>query len=199
MNDSSKTRLSLLLQVRNPHDDQAWNRFVTLYTPLIYRFAKRSGLQDADAAYVTQEVFRTVTRSIKQFDYDSSIGSFRGWLKTVTRSRIYDFQNGKSRQPVGTGDTAVHAFIEQQASPADDEFWEQEYQKHIFDLACKTIRDEFTDSTWQAFWQTAVEGIDTKQTSAQLGLSTGAIYIAKSRVTARLKQEIQNIEAEEDE
>ncbi|MCH7990478.1 MAG: sigma-70 family RNA polymerase sigma factor [Planctomycetes bacterium] len=197
MNDSSKTRLSLLLRVRNSHDDQAWNRFVTLYTPLIYRFAKRSGLQDADAADVTQEVFRTVTRSIKQFDYNSRIGSFRGWLKTVTRSRIYDFQNGKLRQPVGTGDTAVHAFIEQQTSQADDEFWEQEYQKRVFDLACETIRDEFTESIWQAFWQTAVEGIDTKQTSAQLGLSTGAIYIAKSRVIARLKQEIQNIEAEE--
>jgi len=197
MDDSSKTRLSLLLRVRDPHDDQAWHRFVTIYTPLIYRFAKRSGLQDADAADVTQEVFRTVTRSIKQFNYDSRIGSFRGWLKAVTRSRITDFQNGKSRQAVGTGDTAVHAFIEQQTSQADDEFWEQEYQKRIFDLACETIRDEFAESTWQAFWQTAVEGIDAKQTAAQLGLSTGAIYIAKSRVTARLKREIQNIESED--
>jgi len=198
MDDSSKTRQSLLLRVRNPHDDQAWNRFVTIYTPLIYRFAKRSGLQDADAADVTQEVFRTVTRSIKQFDYDSRIGSFRGWLKTVTRSRIYDFQNGKARQAVGTGDTAVHSFIEQQISQTDDEFWEQEYQKRVFDLACETIRDEFTESTWQAFWQTAIEGVDTKQTAAQLSLSTGAVYIAKSRVIARLRQEIQNIESEEE-
>lgn len=197
MDDSSKTRQSLLLRVRDPHDDQAWNRFVTLYTPLIYRFAKRSGLQDADAADVTQDVFRTVTQSIKKFDYDSRIGSFRGWLKTVTRSRIYDFQNGKSRQPVGTGETAVHTLIEQQTAQADDEFWEQEYQKRVFDVACETIRGEFTESTWQAFWQMAVEGTDTKQIAAGLGLSTGAIYIAKSRVTARLKREIQNIESEE--
>jgi len=83
MNDSHMTRPSLLVRIRDLKDGQAWSQFVKIYSPLIYRYARRCGLQDADAADVTQEVLRKVSRSIGQFEYDRQKGSFRGWLISV--------------------------------------------------------------------------------------------------------------------
>jgi len=195
MDSSEVTRPSLILRIRDSRDREAWGEFVALYAPLVYRFARQRGLQDADAADVTQDVLRTVARSIGRFVYDRARGTFRGWLMSVARTRICDFLASRQRQALGSGDTKVQKLLESQAADEDEqELWEREYRKCAFEWAVEKVRPQFQDSTWQAFWQTSVEGKDPQQVAALLGMSVGAVYIARSRVLARLKREIQPLE-----
>src|SRR5688500_9018981 len=98
MNDGPFTRPSLLIRIRNPQDEEAWREFVDLYGPLVYRFGRKHGLQDADAADLTQFVMHAVSRSVKRLDYDAARGTFRGWLFTVVRFQLAKFLRRRRRQ-----------------------------------------------------------------------------------------------------
>ena len=192
MDGSPVTRPSLLLRVRDPRDAQAWTRFVDVYTPLVFNFCRRRGLQAADAADVAQDVMRAVSRSIGRFEYDPGRGAFRDWLYRVTRSKLTDFHRGRQREPAGSGESAVHDLLAEQADPdaeaareADD--WQQTWHRHRFDSAAERVRSEVQPATWKAFWATAVEGRPVQEVADELGLTPGAVYIARSRVLARLK------------
>jgi RNA polymerase sigma-70 factor (ECF subfamily) len=188
-NDPMPTRPSLLLRIRDAGDRLAWEQFVSLYAPMIYRFVRRRGLQDADAADVTQEVLRVVAAKAGRLEYDPTRGSFRAWLFTVTRNTLINLQKRQARHPQGTGDTAMHHRLDAQPAPAleESELWEQEYRNSRLSWAAERVRGQCESSTWQAFWRTAVEGESPALVAASLGLSVGAVHIAKSRVIARLK------------
>lgn len=193
MDDSQATRESLLIRLEDGRDKQAWSDFVDLYSPVVYGFARRQGLQDADAADLVQEVLRSVARSILK--YDRQRGRFRNWLMSVVRRRLSEHWADRQRQASGSGDSRVHEKLEQVASDdGPEQLWEQEYQQSVFQFAVARIRDGFEESTWQAFWQTTVEGKTTRQVAQSLGISEGAVYIARSRVIARLKKQVRAVE-----
>ena len=194
MEDSQKTRFSLLVRLRDRDDGRAWAEFVEIYSPVVYGFVRRKGLQDADAADVTQNVFRTVARSIDGFDCDRRRGSFRGWLMTVARSRLSDFLSARARHVPGSGQTDVFERLAEEPAPEEEGIWEKEYRKSLFDWAARQVRDAFQDHTWQAFWQTGMEGKDAREVAQSLDMTEGAVYAAKCRVLARLKKTIEEIE-----
>ena len=183
------TRPSLLIRIRDASDHDAWNQFVDAYAPLIHHSARKKGLQEADASDITQDVLRQVSDSIGRFQYSPDRGSFRAWLFTVTRNRILNFFTRDSRTAKGSGDTSVRQLLEQQ--PASDEEladWDHELEKHLFACAVEKARPEFQPNSWQAFWKTAVDNQDASSVAEELDISVGAVYIAKSRVLARLKE-----------
>jgi RNA polymerase sigma factor (sigma-70 family) len=184
------TRPSLLLRVRDPADDRAWREFVDIYTPLVFGFARRRGLQDADAADVAQEVMRALARTMQRFEYRPDRGLFRSWLFTVTRSKFNNFLEAQRRHPPGTGRTSVREMIEAQPCREQDESWDEEYQRHLLRWACDQVKAEFQEPTWRAFWLTAVEGRSGKEVASVTGMSVGAVYIARSRVTARIRDKV---------
>ncbi|MBI1914429.1 MAG: sigma-70 family RNA polymerase sigma factor [Planctomycetes bacterium] len=198
MTSSPHTRPSLLVRIRDAADREAWRQFVDLYAPLVYRFARRRGLQDADAADLAQDVLHAVARSSERLEYDPRKGSFRGWLFTVARNKLHTFLRRRERQRRRTEDVAVDRLPDEPAAPESQEeaLWEQEYQQRLFDWAAEQVRGHFQDRTWQAFWQTAVEGRSPREVAEALGLSVGAVYIAKSRVLARLKEQVQIMQLE---
>lgn len=199
VDDSPVTRASLLVQLRNPADHRAWQEFMQLYGPVVYGFARRRGLQDADAADLMQDVMRSVSAAIGRLDYDRSRGTFRGWLFTITRNKIFNFLSARRLRPQGSGDSATHRLLGDQPDAGDGEdVWETEYQRRLAAIAMDRIKGEFQEKTWRAFWLTAVDGAAAADVSTQIGLSPGAIYVAKSRVLARLKQEIEEIERQEE-
>ena len=188
------TRASLLVRLRDPDDVDAWTEFVRLYASVIYGFARKRGLQDADAADLMQEVLRSVAAAVGRLDYDPRKGTFRGWLYSITRNKVYNFLEGRRRHPRGTGDSNAHQRLEEHPGrEADADDWDQEYDRKAFAWAADRVRGEFQPSTWQAFWQTAVDGQAAKDVGHELGLSPGAVYVAKSRVLARLKEEIRQL------
>jgi RNA polymerase sigma factor (sigma-70 family) len=193
MDDSQATRISLLLRLQGQSDRQAWADFVDVYSPIIYGFARRQGLQDADAADLVQEVLLSVSKSIRNFD--RARGPFRCWLMAVVRNRLSEFRHGRGRQASGSGDTEVLKHLQQVPSNDDNErLWEEEYRRSVFRFAAKRLRDDFEQRTWEAFWQTSVEGKCTKEVAQSLGISEGAVYIAKCRVLARVKSLVSSLE-----
>ena len=196
MAESPPTRASLLVRLRDAGDQEAWSQFVQVYAPLIYGFARKRGLQDADAADLMQEVLRSVAGAVGRLDYDPRRGTFRGWLYTVTRNKVHNFLAARKRQVRGSGDSSAQDLLEEQAAQDDSDvtLWDQEYERRLFDWAAERVRGEFQDATWQAFWRTAVDGQAAREAGEALGMSVGAVYVAKSRVLARLKDEIQQLQ-----
>ena len=198
MVEAPLTRASLLVRIRDARDHRAWQEFVRVYAPLVYGFARKRGLQDADAADLMQEVFRSVAGAAGRLEYDPKRGSFRGWLYTITRNKIFTFLDSQRRQVRGSGDSGAQTFLEGQAGREDGtgELWDQEYERSAFAWAAERVRGEFQETTWKAFWLTAVDGLCARDAGRQLGLSPGAVYVAKSRVIARLREEIRELEEE---
>ena len=190
MADSPTTQLSLLARIRDPRDGAAWAEFVEVYAPLVYGLGRRHGLQDADAADLTQEVLRSVARAAPRFAYDPRRGTFRGWLFTLAPRRLYDFLARRRRQEQASGGTTVQQVLDEQPDRGEEERWNQDVEQERFRWAAEQVRPQVTAATWQAFWRTAVEGESGKDVAAALGLSVAAVYLAKSRVMARLKEQI---------
>jgi len=194
MNVSDSTRLSLLVRLRHEGDQLAWEQFVEVYSPFVYAFLRRRGLQDADAGDVTQEVLQTVARYVRGFQHERK-GSFRNWLITIARSRLSDFLARQKRGVSGTGGTTALKRLEEAPSRDDeDAFLDREYEKCVFEWAAKRVQAATKESTWQAFWRTHIEGQGCKQAAQSLGLSVEAVYMARCRVLARLKKEVEQLE-----
>src|SRR5262249_48981158 len=151
--------------------------------------------QDADARDLCQDVLRAVARAIDRWDPDPCKGPFRGWLFRIARNLLIDLVAGQERHR-GTGESGVQSLLEAQpaADSADSALFDLSYRRQLFHWAAAAIRDEFTPSTWRAFWKTAIGNQDVKSAARELGLSAGAVYIARSRVIARLRERIDQVE-----
>lgn len=197
MEEAPVTRPSLLLRIRDSQDHDAWRQFVQMYAPVVYGFLRKRGVQDADAADLMQDVFRSVAGAANRLDYDRQRGTFRGWLYTVTRNKLYNFLSSRKRKERASGDSDGQHRLEEQPAPDDaTELWDREYERRLFSWAAEQVRDEFHAQTWQAFWQTAVDGKNPKEVATALHMSPGAVYVAKSRVLARLREKVQEEQEE---
>jgi RNA polymerase sigma factor (sigma-70 family) len=199
MPEAPQTRLSLLMRLRDLEDQQAWAEFVDMYAPLIYGYVRKRGLQDADAADLTQACLRKVAMHVGRLEYDRQRGTFRGWLFTMVRNLLRDFHAQSRRPDQGSGDSQIQRLLDNQATPEPDEAaeWERECRHGLLAWAAKQIQPQVLETTWQAFWQTAVEGRSGKEVAKRLGLKLSRVYVAKSRVMARLRSLIREVQEEE--
>ena len=198
MNAALSTRYSLLVRVQDPHDHAAWLEFVAIYEPLVYGLARRRGLQDADARDLCQDVFRAVAKAVHGWKPDPARGSFRGWLFRIAQNLLINFLRRERRRPGASGDSDVQRLLDAQPASGDEyaRLIEFEYRRRQFEVAARQIEAEFTPATWQAFWQTAIESQPIVRVAETLGISQGAVYIARSRVLARLRERVQQIAGE---
>ena len=196
MDEIPNTRPSLLVRIRNPQDERAWREFLDIYEPLIYRLARRKGFQDADARELSQEVFLAVASAIDRWDPDPTRGSFRGWLFRIARNLMINLLARQRRHPQGTGSSDIKRLLEEQAAPVgeDSALFDRQYKREVFRWAAEQIRGQFRETTWRAFWLSSVEQREIKEVAETLGLTAGAVYIARSRVMARLRETIEGLD-----
>jgi RNA polymerase sigma factor (sigma-70 family) len=185
------TRASLLLRLNDSQDGDAWREFVNVYGPLVYEYGRKHGLQDADAADLTQEVLRTVAHSLKGFRYDPTRGTFRNWLFTVARTKRINLGMKLAREARGSGDTEVGRRLaqvpDQPSDLADSAEWNRAFEQRLLDWACARIKSEFKESTWRAFLLTVFDDVSPQAAAESLGITVGAVYAGRYRVTARLR------------
>src|SRR5262245_11760445 len=165
------TRPSLLVRMRDGNDEGAWCQFVDVYAPLVYHFFRKHGLQDADAADLTQDVLTSVARNAARFHYDAQKGRFRGWLFTIVRNRLRNYFTRMKPDTHGSGDSKILELLEEQPAGEDRaaESWDQEYASRLLAWASHQVRGAVNESTWQAFWQTAKEGKSGEEVARNLG------------------------------
>ena len=180
------TSVSLLKRLRSPNDDRAWERFVELYTPLMDFWVRKIGVPTSDAPDLVQSVFATLVKELPKFQYDRG-KSFRGWLRTVTLNTARDYFRRNATRPQQTSERLA----ETAAIACDVEFVEEaEYRAHLVGCALKLMRSEFQDTHWQACWQHVVEGRSAEEVATELGVTTNVVYLAKSRILRRLREEL---------
>jgi RNA polymerase sigma-70 factor, ECF subfamily len=183
------TPASLLQRLRDPAEKDAWGQFVRLYTPLLYHWARRTGLQAADAADLVQDVFTTLLHKLPTFTYDRG-QSFRAWLRTVTLNHWRDRRKRRAAQPLGHEGPA----LPEPAVPDDVELLaDAEYRRHLVGRALRLMQADFQPATWKACWEHGVLGRPAPVVAAELGLSAGAVYAATFRVLTRLRQELDGL------
>jgi RNA polymerase sigma-70 factor (ECF subfamily) len=186
----AQTSGSLLERVKS-RDGLAWERLAALYGPLVYGWARKKGLRDADASDVVQDVFQAVARQIDAFRRDRAGDSFRGWLWTITRHRIADHFRRVASSPVAMGGSDVREQMEQLADSIDASECNHSpgEQSLLMRQALELVRGEFEARTFQAFWRIAVEGESPADVAKAMQMGVWAVYQAKSRVLRRLRSE----------
>jgi len=188
---SASTSHSLLNRVRM-RDAEAWQRFAALYTPLVYAWARRGGLQESDAADIVQDVFHSVFAKIGDFQKDGQRSHFRGWLWAITRNRVRLFYRRRAPQAQAAGGSdAAHQLAQL------PDLWQQEAdpstpndQRALMRRALLLVKNDFADDTWQAFWRLAIEGHVAADIARELDLTPSAVRQAKYRVLCRLRDEL---------
>jgi RNA polymerase sigma-70 factor, ECF subfamily len=185
---------SLLARVR-ARDQTAWERLVNLYSPLVYRWCRQSGLQAADAADVGQQVFLAVARKIGDFRRDRDGDSFRGWLRTIAMNRLCDHQRtlGKNRAEGGDALDGLAQLAADDSGASDTKSQREEEESLLFRRAMDLMRTEFEEKTWQAFWQVVVDSRSPADVGRDLGMTANAVYLARGRVLRRLREEFADL------
>ena len=193
-----ETRASLLMRLRDPQDQSAWEVFLQIYQPLIFRLARSRGIQEADAHDISQDVLIAVAGSIDRWESDPRRGSFHGWLSRITRNLMVNFLIRQSRHPRGIGNREFQCWIEARPDPRSEEsaLFDREEERQLFRWAAERIRPEFRETTWKAFWQTAFEVRDAVRVAEELGVSVGVVYVSRSRVMKRLREQVLELRAE---
>jgi len=191
---SNSTSPSLLNRIRNKEPD-AWSRFALVYTPLVYQWARRGGLQQSDAEDVVQDVFSSVFAKIDDFQKQGQQSRFRGWLWAITSNRVRLFYRNAGQHIEGEGGSAavgrlqqIPSWIENEADPTSH----TEYSSLVA-RALSAIKDDFSEKSWQAFWRIVVEEEPAAEISESLGISISAVRQAKYRVLVRIRDEIEGL------
>ncbi len=195
MSKLPETSESLLARVRDPLDAVAWEQFVSLYRPVVYRLARRRGLQDADAEDLAQQVMTNIARAIGDWRKDADRGTFRGWLLRIARNAILNTLT-RRRPDAARGGTSVVERLRD--CPVERDEWEtlveDEPPRMLVRWAAGEVKHEFHSDTWQAFWLTAIDGLTVESAAEALGKSVGSVYAARSRIARRLKEVIRELE-----
>lgn len=199
--DSLPTRASLLSRIKDWDDDESWRDFFDSYWKLIYSYACRSGLNDAEAQDVVQEVLLTVCKKIEGFKYDPARGKFKGWLLRTTKWRIGDqFRKRKPRErslarhPDDTGPTDPFDRIEDLHASDLEAAWDEEWAKNLVAAAMFRIQDKVNPKHFQIFDAYVAQDLPVKQVMQMLGVSRAEVYLAKHRISRVLQKEIRSLE-----
>lgn len=195
MTEFPQTRSSLIAQVRSPEDREAWDQFVVIYRPVIYRMARRRGMQDADAQDLVQAVLVRVAGAIQSWEKSGPETKFRHWLRRVARNAIATAFSRKPRDAGVGGSEMLDLLAEQPGNAADIEReLANESMREKYLRAASVVEADVDADTWRAFELTVVKGQPCEKVANLLGKSVGTVYAARSRIMRRLREQVHRLQ-----
>jgi RNA polymerase sigma-70 factor (ECF subfamily) len=189
-----ETRQSLL-QRAQAGQEESWKDLVDLYRPLIFAWLNRQGVPAGDLEDLSQEVLLSVVKQLPGFQHSGHRGAFRAWLRTILCRRTADYWRARDGDTLARGGSGAAAALQQIADP-DSELnrqWDEEHDRYVFRCLLKLVEEEFEPLTLQAFRRLALDGVSGAEAAGELGLSVAAVYVAKSRVLARIRREAEGL------
>lgn len=188
----NETRNSLIVRLKSEQNEIAWRDFVGNYEGFLAQIARRHGVPERHVADATQQILIAIVRSIEGWKDDGNAASFRRWLSTVSRNVVIRFMSQERRHPGGVGGSDLVALL-QKVEEKPDEFHVQRYQNELIVWAAQRVRKEFLETSWQAFWATVIEQQSVDQVAKDLNISTGSIYMSRSRIMVRIRKIIATV------
>ncbi len=195
------TRHSLIMRLPDRQDVRAWDEFVSIYEPLIYRLARGKGLQHADAQEVVQEVLLAISQAVERWEPDAQRGRFRDWLFRISRNLVINYLTRRKYRGIGTGDNRIAELLADQQVPDEEssQWFTLEERQQVFQHCAGLLQASSDGKQWQAFWLTAVQQLSVADAAQRLQVSVGAVYIARSRMMNRLRLEVNRVLAAQEE
>jgi RNA polymerase sigma-70 factor (ECF subfamily) len=199
------TRRSLLSRLRDLQDQDGWREFFETYWRLIYNVARKAGLADAEAQDVVQSTFVYLARRMPNFHYDRKRGSFKSWLRVVTRSRISVYCRTEKahdkfiREPLPHQTAEEVDWAEAVPDPADDaldEVWQHEWEENLVNTAFRRLRSKVSSQQLLVFRMCLSGELPPGQVAKKLGVSVAQVYLARHRVGKLFKAEVQRLRKE---
>ena len=199
--DLIPTRYSLLSRLQNWEDNESWRVFFDTYWRLIYAMALKSGLTDTEAQDVVQETIICVAKDIQKFKRDRRFGSFKGWLRNLTRWRIADQLRKRAGMARGRHAAAEFALEPMEAIPdvpdqSSESDWEQEWQANLLNTAMQGVKRRVREEQYQLFDLCVVKQWPVSRIKQTLGVSAAQVYLAKHRVSRLVQKEVRKLEKE---
>ena len=191
----SATSHSLIDQLKSNQSD-AWQRMYLLYEPLVRFWCRRAKVPEQDIQDLVQDVFQTVAKSIGSFSIERPTDNFRGWLRTITNSRVIDWRRRNSGKPQAQGGSTAQVFFagqpfdESLPDSDDDSHVEEQLIQQLYAQALQIIRGHFQERTWQAFCRVVIDGLTPAEVGRELSMKPSTVRVAKSRVLHRLRAEL---------
>jgi len=182
------TRYSLLSRLQDWDDQESWKDFFDTYWRLIYAVAMKSGLTEQEAQDVVQETVISVAKAIHTFERDRKKGSFKGWLRNITRWRIAD-QMRKRNAPVLDPER-----VPDSVTPSMESVWEEEWQTNLFEAAVERVKQEVKEEHYQIFHLYTFKEWPAAKVAKALGVSTAQVYLVKHRISTLIKKEVRALE-----
>ena len=199
--DLIPTRYSLLSRLQNWDDNESWRVFFDTYWRLIYAMALKSGLTETEAQDVVQETIICVAKDIQKFKCDRGRGSFKGWLRNLTRWRIGD----QLRKRAGHA-RAEHAGVEWTSKPIEaipdvpdegsESDWEIEWQSNLLKAAMQRVKQRVREEQYQLFDCYVVKQWPVSRIKQTLRVSAAQVYLAKHRISRLVQKEMRRLEKE---
>lgn len=184
------------MRLPNATDAEAWEVFVAIYEPLLFRLARAKGFQHADAEDFVQEVLAAVARAIGRWVVNDVRGPFRAWLFRIAQNLAVNYLTRPSHRRIGSGDSQIARLLERQPAKAAESshLFLKEYRRELFRWAADCVRARVAERQWLVFWQTSVEDRPIAEVAREFAMSVGAVYIARSRITTRIRNLIRTHE-----
>jgi RNA polymerase sigma-70 factor (ECF subfamily) len=189
-----ETRQSLLFRAQSGEAD-AWKDLTDLYRPLIIGWLNRQGVPAVDLEDLTQDVLLSVVKHLGTFEHSGHRGAFRSWLRTIVCSRTSNYWRAAGASTQASGGSGARAALQQIADPDSDlnRQWDQEHDRYVIRCLLDLIEAEFEPATVRAFRRLALDGASGAEVAEELGMSVAAVYVAKSRVLQRIRQEAEGL------
>jgi RNA polymerase sigma-70 factor (ECF subfamily) len=188
------TRKSLLLRAQTG-EEHAWKDLTDLYRPLIVGWLKRQGVATRDIDDLSQDILLSVVKYLPTFEHSGRPGAFRSWLRTIVCSRTIDYWRAIDAGTQASGASDAAAALQQIEDPHSDlnRRWDEEHDRYVLGCLLDLVEEEFEPATLQAFRRLTLDGVSGAEAAEELGLTVPAVYMAKSRVLKRIRQEAEGL------